>query len=96
MPEYHWDEDKNNLLKQTRNVSFEDVVSAIKRGHAITEVAHPNPLKYPRQKLLIVIIEKYTYVVPIIKTDNTYFLKTIYASRKYHKKYFYKGVKGVI
>ncbi len=53
MPEYFWDEDKNTLLQQTRGVGFEDVVSAIKLGNSLTDIAHPNAIRYPNQRLFI-------------------------------------------
>ena len=42
MPEYYWDESKNSLLQQTRNIGFEDVVSAIKSKGVLADITHPN------------------------------------------------------
>ena len=43
--------------------------------------------KYPDQKILIVDIEGYAYLVPCVVTDEEYFMKTIIPSRKATKRY---------
>jgi hypothetical protein len=53
----------------------------------VIEVDHPNKKKYPNQRILIVDVSGYAYMVPFIKDDNEYFLKTIIPSRKATKKY---------
>jgi uncharacterized DUF497 family protein len=82
-----WNEQKNALLKATRGIGFEDVVNAINEGHLLTVLQHPNHTKYPNQKVYIVAINNYAYSVPFIENKETCFLKTIYPSRKYAKKY---------
>lgn len=87
MKYFEWNEDKNRLLKQKRNISFEDIVLSITSGGLLDIVKHPNPEKYPKQMLLIVEVTSYAYVVPFIENDDHYFLKTIYPSRKATKTY---------
>lgn len=87
MKYFEWNEDKNRLLKQKRNISFEDIVLSISSGGLLDIVKHPNPEKYPKQMLLIVEVTNYAYVVPFIENDDHYFLKTIYPSRKATKTY---------
>ncbi|OIO71416.1 MAG: hypothetical protein AUJ56_04235 [Zetaproteobacteria bacterium CG1_02_49_23] len=48
---------------------------------------HPNTLKYPNQKMFVVSIEGYAYLVPFIENESEIFLKTIIPSRKATKKY---------
>ena len=43
--------------------------------------------KYPHQKIIIIDIEGYAYLVPCVRNENEYFLKTIIPSRKATKKY---------
>jgi uncharacterized DUF497 family protein len=87
-----WDEDKNNWLKKERKISFEDIELAILEGRVIDILEHPNKEKYPNQKLLIVEIENYAYVVPYVEDEKgNIFLKTIFPSRKYTKKYLRGG-----
>ena len=82
-----WSEEKNELLKRTRNVCFEDVILGLQSGKLLDIVPHFNPSKYPNQKLLIIIINEYTYYVPFVEDNEKVFLKNIIPSRKYHKQY---------
>ena len=43
--------------------------------------------KYPNQKILIIDVDGYAYLVPCVIDKNEYFLKTIIPSRKATKKY---------
>ncbi|WP_457625367.1 hypothetical protein [Persephonella sp.] len=85
----NWDEEKNRWLKKERGISFEDIELAILENRVLDILEHPNKEKYPSQKLLIVEIEGYAYVVPYVEKskDNEIFLKTIFPSRKYTRKY---------
>ena len=84
---YDWSDEKNELLKMMRGVSFEQVVLAIVSGDLIDRVRHPNPDKYPGQKVFLVKIENYVYSVPYVEDDERVFLKTIIPNRKATKKY---------
>jgi hypothetical protein len=87
-----FNEEKNQLLKATRKISFEDVVKSIKEKKLLDNVAHPST-KYPHQRLYIVEIKRYVYAIPyIINTEKQeIFLKTIYPSRVLTKKYMKGG-----
>jgi uncharacterized DUF497 family protein len=87
MKYYDWTDEKNELLKKLRGVSFEQVVLAIVSGDLIDRVKHPNPEKYPNQRVFLVKIEDYIYSVPYIEDDEKMFLKTIIPNRKATKKY---------
>ena len=84
---FEWDNDKNKSLKSTRGISFEEVVFYIFNDFVLDVVPHPNQDKYPGQKMLIINIDNYAYLVPFIETDKSVFLKTIIPSRKATKKY---------
>jgi hypothetical protein len=43
---------------------------------------HPNPNRYPGQRILVVCLNPYAYLVPFVETDNGLFLKTIIPSRR--------------
>lgn len=77
-----FNEEKNQLLKATRNISFEDVIKALKEKRLLDNVAHPSQ-KHPNQRLYIVEIKEYVYAVPyVLNTEKKeIFLKTIYPSR---------------
>jgi len=90
MQYYDWNESKNKFLKEKRNISFEDVVSAIKNDKLLDLVEHPNSKKYPNQKMFILEIDDYAYIVPFVEDEEKYFLKTIYPSREATKIYLDK------
>ena len=87
MKYYDWNDDKNDLLKKSRCVSFEQVVLAIVSGDLVDRVRHPNPEKYPNQRIFFVKIEDYIYSVPYVEDDEKIFLKTVIPNRKATKKY---------
>ena len=90
MKYYAWDEDKNDLLKETRNISFEEVLLSISNNKLLEIVEHPNKQKYPNQKMFVVEVNDYAYIVPFVEDDEKYFLKTIYPSREATKRYLNK------
>lgn len=89
-----FNEEKNQLLKATREISFEDVLEALKKGKLLADVAHPSQ-KHPRQRLYVVKIREYVYAVPYVSDTRKQeiFLKTIYPSRVLTKKYMKGGKK---
>ncbi len=84
---FDWNSEKNKLLQRERNVCFEEVVIAISEGDILDVLEHPNKEKYNNQYLIIVELNDYAYVVPAIIQDDVWFLKTIFPSRKYTKRY---------
>lgn len=82
-----WNEEKNQRLKSERGVSFEEVIVHIATGNLLDIVEHLNPEKYKRQRVFIVKIRDYAWLVPFVESENEIFLKTIIPSRKATKKY---------
>ena len=87
MKHYNWDPSKNEKLKAERNISFEEVVFHIGQGDEVDVFEHPNQERYPGQKISVVLIEGYAYLVPYVESETEIFLKTIIPSRKATKKY---------
>lgn len=87
MKYFDWNDKKNELLKKLRGVSFEQVVLAIVSGDLIDRVKHPNPEKYPNQKVFLVRIEDYMYSIPYVEDEEKILLKTIIPNSKATKKY---------
>ena len=87
MKYFLWDNEKNQLLKSERNISFEEVVFHLEKKHILDIVEHPNQEKYKGQKIFIVNIDNYAYLVPFVEGEQEIFLKTIIPSRKATKKY---------
>jgi uncharacterized DUF497 family protein len=88
---YEFSADKNQSLIKERGISFEDVVAALDNGKLLDTIEHHNAMKYPNQKIYIVDINGYVWLVPFVRKDEqTVFLKTIFPSRKLTKKYLGK------
>lgn len=77
-----WNAEKSLSLKAERGVSFEEVLSAISQGGLLRVMDHPNRTKYGHQKMLVVRIRDYAYLVPCVESANELFLKSIMPSRK--------------
>ena len=84
---FDWDDEKNGWLKRERGVTFEEIVFHLTHGGLLDVIDHPNPKKYPGQRIFIINVEGYAYVVPFVETDERFFLKTIIPSRKMTKQY---------
>ena len=87
METFRWNTEKNAVLARERGITFEEIVQRIAEGAQIIETDHPNQKKYPNQKILVIDVDGYAYLVPCIIEGNEYFLKTIIPSRKATKMY---------
>lgn len=87
MKHYAWSAEKNERLKKERGISFEDVVFHIGAGDVVDIFEHPNQERYPEQRILVVVVEDYAYLVPFIESEEEVFLKTVIPSRKATKQY---------
>lgn len=88
---FEWSDEKNEKLKKERGISFEEVVFYIVNDYILDVVPHPNQRKYPHQRMFIINIDDYAYLVPFVETKEVVFLKTIIPSRKATKKYLKGG-----
>lgn len=91
MKPFEWNEEKNDHLKTEREVSFEDVVTAIEENRLLATINNPNQKKYPNQKIFVVNIDNYAYLVPYAEDKEKFFLKTIIPNRQATKKYLIGG-----
>ena len=82
MKYHNWDNEKNEKLKKERNITFEDIVYYIEHGYLIAITDHPNKGKFGHQKMYIVNVNNYAYLVPFVESEKEIFLKTIIPSRK--------------
>jgi uncharacterized DUF497 family protein len=92
MKPINWNTEKNISLKSERGVSFEEVLAAMSHGALLDVVSHPNIELYPNQRIYIVRIRGYAYLVPFVETDKEIFLKTIIPSRIATKKYLLEEI----
>jgi len=87
---YVWNEEKNQRLKSERGVSFEEIIVHIAIGDVLDIVEHSNPEKYKGQRIFIVKMRDYAWLVPFVESEDEIFLKTIIPSRKATRKYLGK------
>jgi len=86
--QFDYSKQKDLVLKETRNISFEAVISAYKKKRKLADFEHKRKgRKY--QRMLIVEIDNYAFVVPYVidKKRKRVFLKTIYPSQKFTQQY---------
>jgi len=84
---FDWDPQKEEWLNANRGLSFIHVLYHIDRGDLLDVREHTNKENYPHQKVLILKMNDYAYLVPFVEDGDTWFLKTIIPSRKETKRY---------
>jgi uncharacterized DUF497 family protein len=87
MKAIRWNEEKNQTLKAEREVGFEDVLIAIEEGGLMDILEHTHPEKYPNQRIFVININQYIFLVPFVENEEEIFLKTVIPSRKATKQY---------
>jgi uncharacterized DUF497 family protein len=84
----NWNHEKNEILKIKRGISFEEFALLIESGHIVGIKENQSR---PNQKIFILEINNYAFIVPFVEKDNEVFLKMAFPSRKYAKVYDLKG-----
>ena len=82
-----WNIEKAKVLQSNKDrnyVTFEDCVIAIEEGRILDDLPHPTR---KNQRIFVLEIYDYAYVVPYIEETDGIFLKTVFQSRKHNKKY---------
>ena len=78
-----WNDEKDTLLRASRNVIFQQVKDAIDAGNFMGPEVNPTR---QGQQIIIVWLNNYPHIVPIVIDDSgNWFLKTIIPSRKVKK-----------
>jgi uncharacterized DUF497 family protein len=83
----NWNIKKNRALKESRGICFEDVVFFIERGDILDDYLHPNHQSYPGQRIMVISVANYAYLIPYVENEEELFLKTIIPSRKATQRY---------
>ena len=73
MKQINWNAEKNQCLMSERGISFEDVLFALQSGRLLDDLIHPNKNKYPNQRMLVVEIDGYAWLVPYVENDDEIF-----------------------
>ncbi len=77
MRHFVWNSEKNTQLIRERGISFERVIFHIERDEILDVIKHPNLSKYPNQRMFILDIGNYAYLVPFVETKTlTVYIKT--------------------
>ena len=79
---FSWSVEKNESLKRERGVSFEEIIFHIERGDLLDILKHPNQERYPGQRIFVVKIGEYAYLVPVVESAGEIFLKTVIRRRR--------------
>ncbi|NBD16506.1 MAG: toxin [Cyanobacteria bacterium] len=87
MKPFNWNSKKNQQLIEDRQISFEDILFNIQKGRLLDDIEHPNQVKDPSQRIFVVEVDEYAYLVPYVENDDEIFLKTVIPSRKATKQY---------
>ena len=86
-----WSAEKSRLLKAERSISFEETAFCIANGQLLDVIQHPNAERYGHQRIFVVRIDQYVYLVLFVELETEIFLKTIIPSRKATRQYL-KGI----
>jgi uncharacterized DUF497 family protein len=79
-----WDEEKSAKLKKDRGISLDEVALMILQKKYVDIVKHP---KRTGQRMFLIPINGYVHVVPfVLDHENNFVLKTVFPSRKFHKR----------
>jgi len=83
-----FNEEKNQLLKATRAVGFDEIIEALSNGKLLADIVHTSQ-KRPSQRLYVVRMGNYAYAVPYVINvqKREIFIKTAYPSRTLTKRY---------
>ena len=87
MKPINWNSTKNQQLISERGISFEDIVFYLQQGALLDDIEHHNNDKYPNQRVFVINMDDYAYLVPYVEDQKEIFLKTVIPSRKATKQY---------
>ena len=80
-----WNSTKENILKETRDISLEEISHIILEKKYSAVLQNPS---HPNQMIFILKYKNYTFVVPFIIDElNNIVIKTAFPSRKFHALY---------
>jgi len=84
---FAWSEEKNTRLLSERGIGFEEILFHIEKGDLLDVLEHPRPERFGHQRILVVRVDDYVYLVPFVESEAEIFLKTIIPSRKATREY---------
>ena len=84
---FAYDTEKDVKLRAERFISFDEIIVLIEDGHLLDVLEHPNHDRYSGQKIYVIDIDDYVWLVPHVQNANEIFLKTAFPSRKHTRHY---------
>ena len=84
---FEFDSVKSLFLRGQRGFGFEEIIVLIEAGKLLAAIEHPKPDVYPEQKIYLLDVENYIWLVPHVKRGNVIRLITCYPSRKATKQW---------
>ena len=90
MKYFDWNSQKNEKLREERDIGFEDCLLAIEEDKILEILEKKKKKRYPNQKIFVLEISGYAYLVPFVEDKDKVFLKTIIPSRQATKEYLLK------
>lgn len=81
---FDFSEEKNRNLFETRGVTFYQAIEVISEKGVLLDFEHPNQKRYPGQRIFVIEMESHAYCVPYVEDGDTWYLKTLYPSRKFN------------
>ena len=91
MREINWSKEKNERLVKNRGIGFKTAAQMIESGEILGIIDNPNQIKYAGQRMYILNIDNYAWLVPFVENGDDIFLKTMIPSRAATKKYLRGG-----
>lgn len=84
---FAYDTEKDVKLRTERFISFDEIIILIEDGHLLDILEHHNQERYDGQKIYIIDVDGYVWLVPYVQNANEIFLKTAFPSRKHTRQY---------
>ena len=81
--EFIYDEKKNQILFETRGITFEQVIEIISEEGVLLDFQHPNSDDYPNQRMMVIAIDHYPHCIPYMMDGNKFVLKTVFKDRRF-------------
>ena len=90
--DFIYDEKKNQILFDTRGLTFEQAIEIISQEGVLLDFQHPNFEKFPNQRIMVISINDYPHCIPYIMDGEKFVLKTIFKDRRF--KYLLENKNG--
>ncbi len=81
--EFIYDEKKNQMLFETRGITFEQAIEIISEKGVLLDFQHLNTEDYPNQRLMVIAIDNYPHCIPYVMDRDKFILKTIFKDRRF-------------